>query len=140
MAMVATVIQPILGMFGERFEVAPYGVILKPAHGLKILREERRAGFSPKAAYIFRKQLEEADFVIINRIDQLAAEQRPQRHHRQHREPQRRLQSWLGQARGYRSQPAGGALASGSIVYVGTTGIPRELCGSRSGQLAGPVR
>jgi G3E family GTPase len=73
--LVATVIQPILGMFGERFDVAPYGVILKPAHGLKILREERRAGFSPKAAYIFRKQLEEADFVIINRIDQLAAEE-----------------------------------------------------------------
>ena len=30
-------------------------------------------GFSPKAAYIFRKQIEEADFVIVNRIDELAA-------------------------------------------------------------------
>ena len=29
-------------------------------------RNEPNAGFSPKAAYIFRKQLEEADFIVIN--------------------------------------------------------------------------
>ncbi len=69
--LVATVIQPILQMFRTDFDVAPYGVILKPAHGLKILRNQQRSGFSPKAAYIFRKQLEEADFVIVNRIDTL---------------------------------------------------------------------
>jgi Fe2+ transport system protein B len=46
-------------------------VILKPSHGRKILKNEARAGFSPKAAYIFTKQLEEADFVILNRIDEL---------------------------------------------------------------------
>src|SRR5205807_829915 len=28
-------------------------------------------GFSPKAAYIFTKQLEEADFLVINRVDEL---------------------------------------------------------------------
>ena len=32
-------------------------------------------GFSPKAEYIFRKQLEEADFLIINRLDELTVEQ-----------------------------------------------------------------
>ncbi len=69
--LVATVIQPIMRLFGEKFEVAPYGVILKPSHGLRILRDQDGGGFSPKAAYIFDKQLEEADFVIINRIDQL---------------------------------------------------------------------
>src|SRR5690606_14508525 len=31
--------------------------------------------FSPKAAYIFKKQLEEADFLIINRIDELKPEE-----------------------------------------------------------------
>ncbi len=30
-------------------------------------------GFSPKAAYIFAKQLEEADAVVINRIDEIGA-------------------------------------------------------------------
>jgi len=69
--LVATVIQPIQHTFSSKFDVAPYGVILKPSHGKKILRNEKKGGFSPKAAYIFRKQLHEADFIIINRIDQL---------------------------------------------------------------------
>ncbi len=71
--LVATVVQPLMRLFETRFEVAPYGVILKPSHGRRILKNEPNSGFSPKAGYIFLKQLEEADFVIINRIDQLAA-------------------------------------------------------------------
>ena len=58
--LVATVVQPLLQLHADRFEVAPYGVILKPSHGLRILRAEANAGFSPQAAYIFEKQLEEA--------------------------------------------------------------------------------
>lgn len=85
--LVATVVQPILRLYpsqpplgkmgrgGVEFEVAPYGVILKPSHGRRILRDEPKAGFSPKAAYIFRKQLEEADFIILNRIDELTRDE-----------------------------------------------------------------
>src|SRR6516165_8823150 len=69
--LVATVVQPLKDLYGDRFEVAPYPVLFKPSHGLKILKHEPGAGFSPKAAYIFRKQLEEADAVVINRIDEL---------------------------------------------------------------------
>ena len=58
-------------VYGKPLDVAPYGVILKPSHGLKILRGDTKGGFSPKAEYIFRKQLEEADFILINRIDEL---------------------------------------------------------------------
>jgi G3E family GTPase len=72
--LVATVVQPLRDLYGTRFEVAPYPVLFKPSHGLKILRNEESAGFSPKAAYIFKKQLEEADAIIINRIDELAPE------------------------------------------------------------------
>jgi Ni2+-binding GTPase involved in maturation of urease and hydrogenase len=70
--LVATVVQPLVQLYEGRFEVAPYGVILKPSHGLRILKPRQKSGFSPKAAYIFRKQLEEADFVLINRIDELS--------------------------------------------------------------------
>jgi len=69
--LVATVVQPLKDLHGQRFEVAPYAVLFKPSHGLRILRNEAGAGFSPKAAYIFRKQLEEADAIVINRIDEL---------------------------------------------------------------------
>jgi G3E family GTPase len=71
--LVATVVQPLKDLYGQRFEVAPYPVLFKPSHGLRIFRNLADAGFSPKAAYIFRKQLEEADAIAINRIDELAA-------------------------------------------------------------------
>jgi G3E family GTPase len=69
--LVATVVQPLKDLYAGRFRVAPYSVLFKPSHGLRILRNES-AGFSPKAAYIFRKQLEEADAIVVNRADELA--------------------------------------------------------------------
>jgi G3E family GTPase len=71
--LVATVIQPLRQLYQDQFEVAPYGVLLKPKHGRRILAKQPQGGFSPKAAYIFEKQLEEADVIVINRIDELEA-------------------------------------------------------------------
>ncbi|MEQ1826526.1 MAG: GTP-binding protein [Pirellula sp.] len=70
--LVATVIRPLQQIYAQPFDIAPYGVIIKPSHGLKILRNISKGGFSPQAAYIFRKQIEEADFVILNRVDELS--------------------------------------------------------------------
>ena len=73
--LVATVILPLQNLLGSRFDLAPFGVILKPSHGKRILSNEKgktRSGFSPQAEYIFRKQLEEADYLMIGRIDQLS--------------------------------------------------------------------
>lgn len=70
--LVATVIQPIRQLYQSRFQIAPYGVILKPSQGRKILKNEPGTGFSPKAAYILQKQLEEADLILVNRIDELS--------------------------------------------------------------------
>ncbi|QDU61775.1 signal recognition particle protein Srp54 [Planctomycetes bacterium Pan216] len=67
----ATVIQPLAKLYDERFSIAPYTVILKPSHGRRILRGSSKGGFSPKAEYIFLKQLEEADGILVNRIDEL---------------------------------------------------------------------
>ncbi|HUY88079.1 MAG TPA: GTP-binding protein [Pirellulales bacterium] len=69
--LVATVIEPLRQLYGDRYEIAPLAVLLKPDHGRKILADEQGLGFSPKAAYIFLKQLEEADVVVINKLDQL---------------------------------------------------------------------
>jgi G3E family GTPase len=68
--LVATVVRPLEDLYSQRFEVAPYPVLFKPSHGQRIL-EGKGGGFSPKAEYIFRKQLEEADAIVINRIDEL---------------------------------------------------------------------
>ncbi|MFL5340189.1 MAG: GTP-binding protein [Gemmataceae bacterium] len=69
--LVATVVQPLKDLYGQRFAVAPYAVLFKPSHGRKILSGADDAGFSPKAAYIFQKQLEEADAIVLNRVDEL---------------------------------------------------------------------
>jgi Ni2+-binding GTPase involved in maturation of urease and hydrogenase len=69
--LVATVVRPLKDLYQTRFSIAPYAVLFKPSHGLRVLRSEG-AGFSPKAAYIFRKQLEEADAIVVNRIDEIA--------------------------------------------------------------------
>ena len=73
--LVATVIEPMKNLFGERFELGPFVVLLKPEHGKKILGSETRRGFSPKAEYIFLKQLEEADTIVINKIDKLSEQE-----------------------------------------------------------------
>lgn len=71
--LVATVIRPLEKIYERPFDIAPFGVIVKPSHGMKILRRSGKGGFSPQAEYIFRKQLEEADFILLNRIDELPA-------------------------------------------------------------------
>ena len=73
--LVATVIRPLQDIYSQPLDIAPYGVILKPSHGARILSGNKRGGFSPQANYIFRKQIEEADFVLLNRIDELSAEE-----------------------------------------------------------------
>lgn len=74
--LMATVIEPLRALHGDEYEIGPLAVLLKPEHGRKILREEKGVGFSPQAAYIFLKQIEEADIVAINKIDKLTAEER----------------------------------------------------------------
>jgi len=68
----ATVLQPLICLYGKKFSIAPYSVLLKPSHGRRILKGDAKAGFSPNAAYIFHKQLEEADLIVVNRIDELS--------------------------------------------------------------------
>lgn len=70
--LVATVLRPLQKVYGKPLDIAPYGVILKPSHGKKILEGKPGGGFSPKAEYIFKKQIEEADFILVNRMDELS--------------------------------------------------------------------
>ncbi|MBI5768327.1 MAG: cobalamin biosynthesis protein P47K [Verrucomicrobia bacterium] len=72
--LVATVTYPLRRIYGERFTIAPLSVLLDPARAMRVfgLGGEGRA-FSEKVLYIYRKQLEEADLIVINKCDSLAA-------------------------------------------------------------------
>ncbi|MCE9606771.1 MAG: cobalamin biosynthesis protein P47K [Planctomycetia bacterium] len=71
----ATVLEPLRKFYAAEIEAAPLTVLLKPEHGLKILGDRSDMGFSPKAAYIFLKQLEEADLVVVNKVDKLTSDE-----------------------------------------------------------------
>ena len=72
--LVATVVEPLRHFHGDLYDIAPMIVLVKPEHGLRILRDQ--SGFSPKAEYIFLKQIEEADVAVINKIDKLSEDDR----------------------------------------------------------------
>jgi hypothetical protein len=56
-------------MYGERYAVSPLSVLVDPERALRVLGVETGRSFSPKVEYVYRKQLEEADVLVINKID-----------------------------------------------------------------------
>ncbi len=66
----ATVFQPLKKETDLRINLSPLSVLADPAMLMDILNGDN-AGLHPGAAYIYRKQLEEADVILISKIDTL---------------------------------------------------------------------
>ncbi|MEZ0275096.1 MAG: GTP-binding protein, partial [Roseimicrobium sp.] len=73
--LVATVTYPLRRMYGENFSIAPLSVLVDPVRARRILGLDAGGTFSSKVAYIYKKQLEEAEVIIINKTDMLNGEQ-----------------------------------------------------------------
>ncbi|MBI2301594.1 MAG: cobalamin biosynthesis protein P47K [Armatimonadetes bacterium] len=69
----ATVIQPLKKFYGEWCRVTPYSVLVDPERVTSTLTGPL-AGTD--IGYLFRKQLEEADVIVLNKIDKLDDEAR----------------------------------------------------------------
>ncbi len=74
--LVATVTYPLRRIYGNDYLVAPLSVLLDPIRALRILGLESGGKFSEKVLYIYRKQLEEADILVINKSDAIDAPRR----------------------------------------------------------------
>ncbi|MDR2970022.1 MAG: cobalamin synthesis protein P47K [Tannerellaceae bacterium] len=70
----ATIMQPLKQYWSRELQLAPLSVLADPARLASIL-DGGNAGLHPDAAYIYRKQLEEADIILINKSDLLDEEQ-----------------------------------------------------------------
>jgi Ni2+-binding GTPase involved in maturation of urease and hydrogenase len=70
--LVATVAFPLRQMYGADWLIAPFSVVVDPVRAARVLGLETGAQFSEKVVYIYRKQLEEADLIVINKCDLLA--------------------------------------------------------------------
>lgn len=67
----ATVQYPLRRLYGDDYRVAPLSVLVDPIRALRILGLEAGKAFSPKVLYVYQKQLEEAEIVVINKSDLL---------------------------------------------------------------------
>ena len=68
----ATVLQPFKDLYGDRFRLAPLTVLVDPLRLQEALMETSSRGFPESVYYIFHKQLEEADAIVINKSDLLS--------------------------------------------------------------------
>jgi len=72
----ATVQYPLRRLYGDDYRVAPLSVLVDPKRASRILGLEPGPEFSPKVLYVYEKQLEEADIIVINKSDLLNDVQR----------------------------------------------------------------
>jgi G3E family GTPase len=74
--LVATVSYPLRRMYGADFVISPLSVLLDPQRAMRIFGLEEGRNFSEKVSYVYLKQIEEAEALVINKIDTLSSEQR----------------------------------------------------------------
>ena len=71
----ATVIAPLQQMHADRFQVAPFSVLVDPLRWEATQGNRASEGFEADVRYIFSKQIEEADVIVLNKRDLLSPEQ-----------------------------------------------------------------
>lgn len=76
--LVATVVFPLKKMYGEHYAPAPLSVLVDPIRVQRVLGLLPGKTFSPKVNYIYERQLEEADLIVVNKVDLLPVEQQQQ--------------------------------------------------------------
>lgn len=72
--LVATVSYPLRRMYGGQYVISPLSVLIDPVRASRILGIEPGPKFSEKIVYVYNKQLEEADYIVINKSDIVDAE------------------------------------------------------------------
>ena len=69
----ATVAAPLQRLERERFTVAPLSVVVDPIQARRCLGLEAGDAFSPAVRYLYLKQMEEADLIVINKTEIISA-------------------------------------------------------------------
>jgi G3E family GTPase len=68
----ATVQYPLRRLYGYDYRIAPLSVLVDPKRAARVLGlDDSSRTFSPKVQYVYEKQLEEADIIVINKSDLL---------------------------------------------------------------------
>ncbi len=70
--LVATVINPLRRLHAREYRIAPVSVMVDPMRAFEALGLRNGDGFSEKIRYIYLKQLEEADLIVVSKSDLLS--------------------------------------------------------------------
>jgi len=70
----ATIMQPLKQHWNSELQIAPLTVLADPKR-LQAILDGENAGLHPDAAYIYRKQLEESDIILVNKVDLLSSDE-----------------------------------------------------------------
>lgn len=68
----ATVIQPLKKLYPHKFRIAPFSVLADPSRLRECLAPTGESRLPDSVMYVFRKQLEEADRIVLNKADLLS--------------------------------------------------------------------
>jgi glycerol uptake facilitator protein len=70
----ATVLQPLKKLHRQQYRLAPFTVLLDPQRTIEALDKASHASLPDHVLYILRKQIEEADLLVINKADMASPE------------------------------------------------------------------
>jgi Ni2+-binding GTPase involved in maturation of urease and hydrogenase len=73
--LVATVSYPLRRMYGDSFTISPLSVLLDPRRAARIFGLEQGRNFSEKVKYVYLKQVEEAEVLVINKVDSVSPDE-----------------------------------------------------------------
>ncbi|HXI25829.1 MAG TPA: GTP-binding protein [Pyrinomonadaceae bacterium] len=69
----ATVYQPLRKYYGHRFDLAPLTILVEP-HRINLLEQDGQTNFPDTVQYLFKKQLAEADLILLTKLDTVEPE------------------------------------------------------------------
>ncbi len=109
----ATVQLPLARLYGDAYRVAPLSVLVDPLRAARAFGVDPGPSFSSRVLYIYDKQIEEADFLVLNKIDIIR------------RRAARRSRGGAGAALSERRDRAASALAPGQGWRPGSIACSR---------------
>ena len=71
----STLLKPLEQKHGKSISIAPLSVVLDAVRAARVLRLDSGPSFSEKLNYIYRKQIEEAELLIVNKCELLTSAQ-----------------------------------------------------------------
>ena len=72
---VAAVANPIKIHYRDAFRFAPFSIMVDPERVRSLILNETQTDFPEDVAYLFGKQIEEADTIVLNKVDLLTAKE-----------------------------------------------------------------